>query len=312
MSELALVRPGESEQDVEGRLTSLVLNGVTSENSKRAYATGLRQFFAWLRGQSPRPFTKALVEEYRSSLLALGLSPATINLRLSPLRKLAREMADNGLMDGNLARGIDNARNVKQEGIRIGNWLTSDKASELLNAPDPDTLGGKRDRAILALLIGCGLRRAEVLNLKVDQIQQREGRWVIPDLVGKGMRRRTVPVPSWVKVRIEEWVLAAEIDLSGGKLFRPVTKGGKLAGEALSDEKAIWNLVVKYAKATSLGKLSPHDLRRTCAKLCRKAGGDLEQIQFLLGHASIQTTERYLGTDQNLSTAVNDDLGLKV
>jgi integrase len=252
--------------------------------------------------------TKALVEEYRSSLLSLGLSPATINLRLSPLRKLAREMADNGLMDGNLARGIDNAKNVKQEGVRIGNWLTSDKASELLNAPDPDTLGGKRDRAILALLIGCGLRRAEILNLDVDQIQQREGRWVIPDLVGKGLRRRTVPVPSWVKVRIEEWVLAA--DLYKGRLFRPVTKGGKLAGTELSDEKAIWNLVVKYAGATSLGKLSPHDLRRTCAKLCRKAGGDLEQIQFLLGHASIQTTERYLGTDQNLSTAVNDNLGL--
>jgi integrase len=201
---------------------------------------------------------------------------------------------------------------VKQEGVRIGNWLTNDKASELLNAPDPETLGGKRDRAILALLIGCGLRRAEVLNLEVDQIQQREGRWVIPDLVGKGKRRRTVPVPSWVKVRIEEWVLAAEIDLSGGKLFRPVTKGGKLAGTALSDEKAIWNLVAKYAKATSLGKLSPHDLRRTCAKLCRKAGGDLEQIQLLLGHASIQTTERYLGTVQELSTAVNDNLGLSI
>ena len=68
--------------------------------------------------------------------------------------------------------------------------------------------------------------------------------------------------------------------------------------------------MLKYAKATSLGKLSPHDLRRTCAKLCRKAGGDLEQIQMLLGHASIQTTERYLGTEQNLNKAVNDDMGL--
>lgn len=159
--------------------------------------------------------------------------------------------------------------------------------------------------------IGCGLRRAEVLSLEVDQIQQRE-RWVIPDLVGKGRRRRTVPVPSWVKVRIEEWVLSAELDVLKGKLFRPVNKGGKLAGTSLSDEKAIWYIVLKYAKATSLGRLSPHDLRRTCAKLCRKAGGDLEQIQLLLGHASIQTTERYLGTEQNLSRAVNDNLGLAI
>ena len=308
--ELAAVSPGDDGQDVEGRLTSLVLNGVTSANSRRAYAAGLRQFFAWARGQKTRPFTKALVQEYRAWLNDQKLSPATVNLRLSPIRKLAQEMADNGLIDEALARGIERVPGVKQAGIRVGNWLVREQASELLNAPDPETLGGLRDRAILAFLIGCGLRRAEILSLEVDQIQQREGRWVIPDLVGKGKRRRTVPVPSWVKVRIEEWVLAAELDVRKGKLFRPVNKGGKVAGQALSDEKAIWYIVLKYAKATSLGKLSPHDLRRTCAKLCRKAGGDLEQIQMLLGHASIQTTERYLGTEQNLNKAVNDDMGL--
>jgi site-specific recombinase XerD len=308
--ELALVLPGADGEGVEGRLTSLVLNGVTSANSRRAYAAGLRQFFAWARSKTPRPFTKALVQEYRTWLDNQKLSPATINLRLSPIRKLAQEMADNGLMDAAMARGIENVPGVKQAGVRVGNWLMREQASELLNAPNPETLGGKRDRAILALLIGCGLRRAEILSLGVDQIQQREGRWVIPDLVGKGNRRRTVPVPAAVKVRVEEWVLAA--DIYNGKLFRPVTKGGKLAGESLSDEKAIWYIVLKYANATSLGKLSPHDLRRTCAKLCRKAGGDLEQIQLLLGHASIQTTERYLGTEQNLTTAVNDDLGLEM
>lgn len=63
-------------------------------------------------------------------------------------------------------------------------------------------------------------------------------------------------------------------------------------------------------KASDLGKLAPHDLRRTCTKLCKKAGGDLEQIQLLLGHASIQTTERYLGTEQALAHAANDAIGL--
>ena len=71
-------------------------------------------------------------------------------------------------------------------------------------------------------------------------------------------------------------------------------------------------MVVRYARQTSLGQLAPHDLRRTCAKLCRKAGGELEQIQLLLGHASIQTTERYLGTVQNLTLAVNDAIGLEM
>jgi integrase len=311
LSDLVLAPSPQGEPDAEARLTALVLDGVTSVNSRRAYAAGLRQFFAWARNQVPQPFTKALVQQYRTWLVDnQKLSPATVNLRLSPIRKLAQEMADNGLIDAALARGIENVPGVKQGGVRVGNWLIREQANELLNAPDPETLGGLRDRAILALLVLCGLRRAELLSLEVDQIQQREGRWVIPDLVGKGNRRRTVPVPAAVKVRIEEWVLAA--DIYKGRLFRPVTKGGKLAGAAFSDEKAIWHIVLKYAKATSLGKLSPHDLRRTCAKLCRKAGGDLEQIQMLLGHASIQTTERYLGTEQNLTTAVNDNIGLEL
>jgi integrase len=75
-------------------------------------------------------------------------------------------------------------------------------------------------------------------------------------------------------------------------------------------ERMIWHIVTKYARQTGLvDKLAPHDMRRTCAKLCRAAGGDLEQIQFLLGHASIQTTERYLGSRQNLKEAVNDGRG---
>jgi integrase len=113
-----------------------------------------------------------------------------------------------------------------------------------------------------------------------------------------------------VKVRIDAWTGAAKI--SEGKVFRPVNKGDLVAGEFIADEKAIWQVVVHYARATSVAKLAPHDLRRTCAKLCRKAGGELEQIQLLLGHASIQTTERYLGTEQNLSVAVNDGLGLEM
>ena len=76
------------------------------------------------------------------------------------------------------------------------------------------------------------------------------------------------------------------------------------------DEKVIWRLVVRYARYTELGKLAPHDLRRTCANLCRNPGGDLEQIQLLLGYASVQTTGRYLGTEQALVQAVNDGFGL--
>jgi integrase/recombinase XerD len=112
-----------------------------------------------------------------------------------------------------------------------------EQANELLNAPDPSTLKGKRDRAILALLICCGLRRGELLRLEVDQIQQREGRWVIPDVAGKGSRLRTVTRPAAVQVRIEEWIGAAEI--YQGRIFRPINKADRLVGKSIADEKAI-------------------------------------------------------------------------
>jgi site-specific recombinase XerD len=309
---LAASSSGTDEQEAE--LIRLVLDSVTSVHSRRSYEKGLRLFFAWCRQQPRASFSKALVGSYRSWLLEQGLAPSTINLRLSPVRKLAREMADNGLLAPDTAAVIERVAGVQQAGVRAGNWLGKEQASELLNAPDPATLKGLRDRAMLALLLGCGLRRSELLGLTVEGIEQREGRWVIPDLIGKGNRRRTVPVPAAVKHRVDAWVEAARLDPSqpGDRLFRPLSKAGKITGPYISDEKGIWHMVVRYARQTSLGKLAPHDLRRTCAKLCRKAGGDLEQIQLLLGHASIQTTERYLGTVQNLAVAVNDALGLEM
>jgi integrase len=180
---------------------------------------------------------------------------------------------------------------------------------QLLSQPDPDTLKGKRDRAILSLLLACGLRRDELVRLEVEDIQQRENRWVLVDILGKGRRRRTVPVPSWVKIAIDEWTTAAGI--VDGCVFRSINKGGRVHVDGLT-ANVVWSIVRGYADTIEIPKLAPHDLRRTCAKLCRAAGGDLEQIQLLLGHASIQTTERYLGTRQELVNAVNDGLRLNL
>jgi integrase len=138
------------------------------------------------------------------------------------------------------------------------------------------------------------------------QVEQRENRWVIVDFKGKGRRRRTVPMPAWVKNAIDTWTTAAQI--TEGPIFRSIGKGGRLKTATLA-QVGVWWLVKEYAEGVGLKNLAPHDLRRTCAKLCRKSGGDLEQIQMLLGHASIQTTEKYLGMQQNLVEAVNDKLG---
>jgi integrase len=133
-----------------------------------------------------------------------------VNQRLAAVKKLAREAAAKGL-DAETAAGIDQVAGVKQQGTRAGNWLTTAQAEALINCPDPRTLKGKRDRAILALLVSCGLRRGEAVALTPEHIQQRDGRWVIVDLRGKHGRIRTVPVPAWVKQAIDLWCEAAGI-----------------------------------------------------------------------------------------------------
>ena len=192
-------------------------------------------------------------------------------------------------------------------GVRVGNWLTVDQSRTLLGK-SLDSLRGKRDRTILSLLIGCGLRRAELVGLATEDFQVREEHWVIADLIGKGKHIRTVPVPIWAKRAVDEWVTAAGI--SNGAIFRRVSRLGRIWGAGITP-KAIWHIVKAAAKRADITNLAPHDLRRTCARLCHLAGGEIEQIQFLLGHASVQTTERYLGCKQKLSQAVNDHLGLE-
>jgi integrase len=284
------------------RLKQMVLDAVTSANSKRNYAKALDDLFVFAAG---RPLTRALLMEWRAAMDKL--SPSTVNVRLSAMRKMVTEAQHNGMLSAEEAENLAGVPNLRQKGTRLGNWLTREQAKELLQVPDRSKLKGKRDYVILALLVGCALRRQELASLYIEDIQMREGRWVIADLRGKGGRVRTVAVPIWVKQGINAWTTAAELE--DGRLLRSISKSGKLNGDAFSDW-AIWSVVEQSAKQIGIERFGAHDLRRTCAKLCRKAGGDLEQIKFLLGHSSIQTTERYLGSEQELAVAVNDNLGL--
>jgi integrase len=282
-------------------LRQMVLDSVQSIHSKRNYAKALDDLFAFCAN---RPLSRALLMEYRTSME--NLSPSTINVRMSAIRKLVGEARQNGLIGIEEAANLTDVPNVRQTGRRLGNWLTREQAKELLTVPDRSKLKGKRDYVIIALLVGCALRRQELASLKIEDIQLREGRWVIIDLRGKGGRIRTVAVPIWVKHGIDAWIAAAMIEK--GRLLRPLSKSGKMVGDALGDW-AIWSVVEQSSKQIGIEHFGAHDLRRTCAKLCRKNGGDLEQIKFLLGHSSIQTTERYLGSEQEIAVAVNDNLG---
>jgi len=292
------------------KLKALVLDSVSSPITKRVYNMTLDEFLSWFQ-QEPRPggFCKATVSAWRVSLELRGLGSSSIIIRMSAIRKLAAEAADNGILAPELAAGIARVKSAKSVGIRTGNWLSVRQAQNLLNAPDVTTLKGLRDRAILAVLLGCGLRRSEVAALTFDHVQQRDGRWCIVDLRGKHGRIRTMPMPAWTKAATDAWTAAA--GLADGSVFRPVNRADLVAGERLG-EKVVWQMLQQYAAGVGVPGIAPHDLRRTCAKLCRAAGGELEQIQLLLGHASVQTTERYLGTKQDLIHAPNDAIKLRV
>jgi site-specific recombinase XerD len=285
-----------------------VLNSLTSTDAQRGYRHAIDEFVDWYCSEPRLAFNRIVVLRYRSHLESRQLAPGTVNLRLGAVRRLAYEAADCELLSADLAAGIRRVKGVKKLGVRLGNWLTAEQGQALWQAPDAQRLKGRRDRALLALLLACGLRRHEAVTLTLDQLQQWEEHWAIVDLVGKGGHVRTVPVPDWVRSELEEWLAAAGIDR--GKLFRRVNKVERAWGDGMT-VKAVWRIVKESAKSIGVAKLAPHDLRRTCARLCHASGGELEQIQFLLGHVSVQTTERYLGCKQRIRSAVNDRIGIE-
>ena len=177
------------------RVRALVIDSVSSPHSRRAYTTALDDFRRWSERSERRIFTRETVQQYRVHLESRGMSASAVNLHLTVIRKLAREASANGLLSHESAAAIIGVKGRRQKGVRLGTWLTPEQAHALLDAPSRDSLRGKRDRALLALLLGCGLRRDELANLTWDRVEQREERWVIVDIEGKGNRIRSVPMP---------------------------------------------------------------------------------------------------------------------
>jgi integrase len=299
------------------RLMEGVERSLISENSRRAYRTSLLQFFAWCRTNTGSvSFSRLSVLQYKDALVGRLrdtpegskrlFSSATVNLRLAAVRALAQEAADQGLLDQAEAAAIRRVRGERVSGSRMGMWISKEELDRILLTPDRATLRGKRDFALLAVLFSTGIRRRELVELSVSTLQQRDGQWGLIDLRGKGRKVRSVSIPLWVKDAVFEWLHATKI--VQGPLFRSITRYGRLGMANLSDE-AVKLLLTKYALPHNLGSFRPHDARRTCARLCRAAQASLEDIQEMLGHASIQTTERYLGRTAGFKRAITNAIG---
>ena len=246
-----------------------VLNSLGSPASRRVYEYAIDQFIAWYCSEPRLAFNRIVVVRYRLYLESRHLAANTINQQLAAVRRLAHEAADAGLLSPELAAGISRVKGVKQLGFRSGNWLSAEQSSEVLKHAGGDTMRAKRDYAMLAMLFGCGFRRSELVGLELDDIQMRQGHWAVIDLIGKGGHIRTVPIPNWVKAALDQWTRAAGV--CQGKIFRAVARRGKVWGSGLS-QNVVWYVVRTCCERAGLAHIAPHDLRRTCAKLCHDRG----------------------------------------
>ncbi|HEX6825462.1 MAG TPA: site-specific integrase, partial [Nitrospiraceae bacterium] len=212
-------------------------------------------------------------------------TPAAINQGISAVKKLAEECGERGLIGAVEWGGVRSVKRLKQRGVRVGNWLTIEEVEQVLNGTT-----SRRDKALLALLLGCGLRRDEAAQLRRRHVQIREERMVLVDIVGKGQRTRSVTVPDWAAEPLTKFMDLStpdQKDDEDGFIFR-LTESG------------VW-WVVKETCGRVLKKnrtIAPHDLRRTYARLSVEGKADMRQLQAELGHSSIQTTERYVGAGQ--------------
>jgi integrase len=264
------------------------------------YAPAIQRFLLWAEKRA-NPNPAETMAAYKAALLKEGLNRRTVNKHLSAVRAYFKSQAVLGVISHEILQSINVVANLKVEGQRHGLRLTIEQAHLLLSAPDKETLIGLRDRAILAIMLGCGLRRSEVVNLTWGHIQQENGIWLIRNLQGKHGRIRTIVIPTWVKRTIAEY---SNIEKDKDRIFKSFDVHGNLR-KSMTDQ-TVYNIVVRYGAQIGV-ELAPHDLRRTYASIARQTGGveGMTQLQRQLGHASLRTTELYIGEEDDFAAVSN-------
>jgi len=268
----------------------------------------IRDFLEYWRNLNEPELSKLFLQSYIIYLQNKSVGESSINLRLAAIRNVAREASELQIWPDAVSYAFSSVKNIPQRGKRTGNWLSLEQCQRLINAPDVSAPIGLRNRAILATLLGCGIRRRELINLGINQLQLRDERWVIANLIGKRNKTRTVTVPRWTKQSIDAYV--ETVNIQSGRLFQAFRKNGKLLHDNLSAE-TVRDVVKTYSHLCGFD-ISPHDLRRTYAKLALKNGAKIEQIQLNLGHQSLAATQLYLGTDLDLKNGPGDFIDIRI
>jgi len=188
------------------RCVEAALSGLSAQ-SRRVYASHITRFFDW-QGEPHNPrLDRESVKAYMRALELCGSTAQVRNQALAALKRLAVEAAELGWIEHSSAAQIRSIKSKRVAGIRTGCWLDTAQVTTLLGSPDRTTLLGKRDAAVLALLIGCGLRRSETCGLTTSQlVSVARDRTILQNVVGKGGRVRSVAVPKWAAQLLGDWM----------------------------------------------------------------------------------------------------------
>jgi site-specific recombinase XerD len=289
----------------DSRVAATFCERSVSEETRRAYRRVVREFFSFHRQKEPTDVTPADVQRWRDHLMERKLSASTVSLKLSVVRSLFDYLLAGGYVHSNPALTKLVPPPAVPEDLR-GRALSPKEMRYLLSGPDREKPEGARDYALLLLMARTSIRVSEACRLRLSEVRWSHGRWTIR-LKVKGGRERTQPIPADVKQAIDEYLRKdrkrREVQHSDGTeqyVFQPHTNYRTLEFNKPISPTMAWNIVRKWAKFTGLGKLSPHDLRRTAITRALDQGLSYRQVQMMSGHKDPKTVMRYDHGRENL------------
>jgi len=280
---------------IAGFLTTLALEKGLSQNSQSAYRRDLSDFVRYCKRKKIKCFkdvTTTFVTQYFNYQYRIGLAAVTVSRRLSAIRGFFDHLVREAVMEKNPARVIRGPRRSQA----LPTFLSFAEVEALLAQPDLVTETGIRDRAMIELLYGCGMRVTELVTLKLSDVKM-GGQLLL--IRGKGQKQRLVPVGDYAREAVEKYLSEVRPNfLLKTKQPRDYIFISRYHGKVMS-RQWFWAILQNYAKTAGIkGKFSPHTLRHTFATHLLQGGAGLREVQELLGHASIGTTAIYTDVDR--------------
>lgn len=290
---------------LQATLDSLV-TGQLTPNTRRAYQRDAQQFVEWLNLHhlTLPALSQADLILYRR-YLSDNFAPASAARKLVVARRLLEEAVERGLIPHNPAQKV---KGIETQQETTYNALNKAQARQLIEAIDTSSRQGKRDYAMLLLLLKTGIRRSECADLRLGDLQQEQGHTIAILRHTKGNKRRMVKLAVEVQRTIDDYLTASDRLNLGDEapLFVQFRKGDHPQKAGISS-LLIQRMVEKYAELAGLDlKLTPHSLRATFVTLALEGGARLQQVQYAVGHADPRTTERYQKRKLNLDDAATD------